>query len=534
MKLSVKLPDADVGAARAPAHERVPAGEQTELSGPAARGPQAGPVPGEPPPERTGQGPIGLVALALAAAVVDCAGAPGALRAVLTLAVALLLPGSAVLSRMRVSDRVSAATLTVAASLAIEILVSLVMAWTGAWHPVAAAWVIGGGSVAVLCFAQGRLALQATRAARTNLRAMAERPSTESLALAAPLLTGLVAWLVALPSIHASAFGESGLVGQAPIVFFIGLAVTIGGAAFLASRPDPNGWLLAAYLVAVLLFLYGTIPSIASAPQYAWTYKHIGVTRLIGLTGTVHPSVDIYNRWPGFFTLAAAFSSVSGVDSVSYAGWAEFLFAALQALAVGALVYRLTGRRQVAGLCTLLWLVTNWIGQTYFSPQALAFVLDMAVMLILVPDFRAAGWLADRLTAVLEGALRVPRGLRGHHEAPVIPSRGQIGLVASARCRSRVQPPAHPVHGPGPGRSADAARPAPPVAARGPGRAHARLPGAEPELGAGPLRAVQRAQPGRQRPGTASAGPPRLVLQPRGRAAHAHHPAARRASARRG
>ena len=393
---------------------------------------------------RTPRGVGALLLVVVAAVLADGLGAPGTLRAGLTLAVVMFLPGYAVLSRMRFGDRASATAMTVAASFSVEILVALLMAWTGFWHPVVAAVVLGAASLIVLAAGPWRAGLDRGQGAFARVRARASDAGTEALLLGGPLMAGIALWLVSLPSIHASSFGESGLVGQAPILFYIGLAAIIGGAAYVASRRNPNGWLLAGYLVAVLLFLYGTIPSIASAPQYAWTYKHIGVTRLIGQTGTVHPNVDIYNRWPGFFALAAAFSAISGVDSLSYAGWAEFLFAALQALTLGAIVYRMTGRRQIAGLSTLLWLVTNWIGQTYFSPQALAYFLDLAIMLVLVPGFRATGWVSDRLVAILQRVLRVPEGRRSALEAPVAPSRAGLVLVllfdAAAVCSHQLTP----------------------------------------------------------------------------------------------
>lgn len=60
---------------------------------------------------------------------------------------------------------------------------------------------------------------------------------------------------------------------------------------------------------------------------------------------------------------------------MSYAGWFEFLFAWLDAMVVAAIAFAVTRDRGVAAMSALIWLLTNWVGQTYFSPQGLAFFL---------------------------------------------------------------------------------------------------------------------------------------------------------------
>ena len=59
-------------------------------------------------------------------------------------------------------------------------------------------------------------------------------------------------------------------------------------------------------MIVIAIILYGTVPMLSAQPHYGWVYKHIGVVRYLEAHGKANPSIDIYNRWPGFFALEAA------------------------------------------------------------------------------------------------------------------------------------------------------------------------------------------------------------------------------------
>jgi len=74
----------------------------------------------------------------------------GAVRTTVTLLAALLVPGAAIMIRLPVSDAAQGVALVVGLSLTVEVVVTLVMAWTGWWHPVAAAAALAGVTAAAL------------------------------------------------------------------------------------------------------------------------------------------------------------------------------------------------------------------------------------------------------------------------------------------------------------------------------------------------------------------------------------------------
>lgn len=228
----------------------------------------------------------------------------------------------------------------------------------------------------------------------------AERRPASYAALAAqltPLAAGVALWLSSLRSIDVAALGDHGLLDVLPVAWYAALALLVLGGAAATAAGGCSGWVTAAYVGAVVAVLYATIPAAADAPQYPWTYKHIGVTALIDAHHGIDTSVDIYNRWPGLFAAAAAFSRLAGLpDPVSFAAWAEPLFMAIDALLVAAIAHALTRSPRVAGASALLFVLFNWVGQTYFSPQAAASTLALALLLVVLRaglGARAAHWL---------------------------------------------------------------------------------------------------------------------------------------------
>jgi uncharacterized membrane protein len=93
---------------------------------------------------------LAALALIVAACVVNLLAPVGAGRTIVTLLAALAVPGAALMIRMPVSDPAQGATLVVGLSLTVEVVVTLMMAWTGWWHPVVAAAALTGFTAAVL------------------------------------------------------------------------------------------------------------------------------------------------------------------------------------------------------------------------------------------------------------------------------------------------------------------------------------------------------------------------------------------------
>lgn len=257
---------------------------------------------------------------------------------------------------------------------------------------------------------------------------------------------GLLLWLVSLGDIDLARMNDYGLLPALPATWFAGIALLLAAAAAGVCQARSRPGLIALATAALVVALYGTVPAVSATPQYFWVYKHIGVTRYIELHGSVTAGIDIYHRWPGFFAVAAAFSWLAGrPNPVDYAGWAEVFFTLVSTVGVAALGRRLLGDARLGQLAALLFALTNWVGQSYFAPQAFAFALSLGIFILLFDHFgdvrgnpvrrvvlRAAGALVRRRLVLEPLRTAAPRGGRRERLATAaLVVLLQVAVVAS-------------------------------------------------------------------------------------------------------
>jgi hypothetical protein len=205
------------------------------------------------------------------------------------------------------------------------------------------------------------------------------------LVLGVPILLGFVLWRLSLLHVDVATLTDYGLPPALPVTWYIALLIGVVGGVTATTAKSTNTLIVLGYIALVIFVLYGTVPVLSAQPHYAWVYKHIGVVRYLEEHGRVNARIDIYNRWPGFFALGAVFSQT---NPVSYAGWAELFFILVDAVAVIAAVKVVTRNARIAGGAALLFVVTNWVGQTYYSPQAFAFFLGLALTAIMLRQLK--------------------------------------------------------------------------------------------------------------------------------------------------
>lgn len=210
-------------------------------------------------------------------------------------------------------------------------------------------------------------------------------------------------WVSALPALRETTSGEYGLLaspGGIGLIAAVGIAIL----AFISSLAAEQ-YKIAAFTIAVIvLFERVTVTLITEVPIYTWTYKHIGLVDYIQANGALAPSsVDIYNRWPGFFTMTAWFCSATGLDPVVLAHCFAPIVHVLLAFLVGMLAHALGATTRVALTAAMLAEILNWVGQDYFSPQATGLVLAIGVLVLLVHSKRhpMAGYLSIVVFAAL-------------------------------------------------------------------------------------------------------------------------------------
>lgn len=284
----------------------------------------------------------------------------------------LTVPGAMWSEAARPRGLVERLLVTVGLSVVVWMVVAFVLLSLRLWHPERAVEAVLLG-IAGLHLIRWRPPAPVLRATVVRERSLSRG---EMLAITASLLL----WAISCSWINPAAIGDWGLVTALPLTWFGAFLIALVTAARAASAAVTSGRRVAATIAPVLVMIYATMPLVASTIRYPWSYKHIGVIRLLDTTGRLHPDVDIYNNFSGFFGLGALLRGATGVDPTSYAAWFQLVVEAVALVAVWLLVRRCTDSVRVAHVASLIYLLTNWVGQNYFAPQAFGTVFGLSTL----------------------------------------------------------------------------------------------------------------------------------------------------------
>ncbi|PYI65817.1 hypothetical protein CVV68_16450 [Arthrobacter livingstonensis] len=223
--------------------------------------------------------------------------------------------------------------------------------------------------------------------------------------------------------------GALGLLDLFTPLTVLALILLLGG--FLASlhlhKPE---WLLATYLVVYIALIHGTPPVLYGTLRYSWAYKHVGIVDYIMRNGSVDPGIgvgQIYHNWLGFFAGGALLTELSGQpDALSIASWAPVAFNLLNLVALRFLFRGLTRNRTVVWMALMFFLVINWVGQDYYSPQAMAYLLYLGLIGLMLRRMK-------RRVMVVPFAVIVAAIAVSHQITPMMMLLAVIALVALRR-----------------------------------------------------------------------------------------------------
>jgi hypothetical protein len=198
----------------------------------------------------------------------------------------------------------------------------------------------------------------------------------------------LALWIVSLRAVDLHRISDLGIVPALPAGAFAALAIVTAGFAVALRRPVPSTPLVLLHLVAIVVMLHGTTTLIDPEPAFNVVWRHAGVTDFVLSTGRVDPSIDAYFNWPGFFFLTGLATRAAGLDSaLGLSGWAPVVFELTYLPGLVVIARTFTTDRRLSWVAVWLFYVTNWVGQDYLSPQAMAYVLYLAVVAIVLTCF---------------------------------------------------------------------------------------------------------------------------------------------------
>ena len=208
----------------------------------------------------------------------------------------------------------------------------------------------------------------------------------------AALAVSVLLWAVSLPGVRVQEMTDIGLLSVLPVTYYIALIVVTVSFCLNVFQKEIASWMLPAHIILLILMFHGTPNIVYGTLRYTWAWKHVGIVDYILRNHQVDPNNPLlmpYQNWPGFFAVNALFVEIAGLDSAaSYAGWAPVFNNLFFVGGLITVLRSLTLDRRVVWLAAWFFVLTNWVGQDYFSPQAFGFSLYLVFLGILLHWFK--------------------------------------------------------------------------------------------------------------------------------------------------
>jgi hypothetical protein len=226
------------------------------------------------------------------------------------------------------------------------------------------------------------------------------------IAIEVGLALGIIGgWLVGLRLSDASSVGNYGLLSVLHPLFFVAVAACVVRFLVELGRPRWRGWVLLGQTALLVVIMHATVPLLIHEPEYAWSYKHVGVVQMFASQGHITNPDDLYEQWPTFFAAVAHLAAGSGVDPLRLAAWAPVFFDLAFCVPIFAVARTLAADPRVPYLTVFLFSAIDWVAQDYLAPQPYAYVMALGSLLVVLR------WLR-RTARTPTGRLRLPERVR--------------------------------------------------------------------------------------------------------------------------
>lgn len=203
------------------------------------------------------------------------------------------------------------------------------------------------------------------------------------------VILALVLWFYALSRINLAEFTDLGLISALPVEAFISLGILTISFSLVITRENLNTRIAFLHLVVVVFMLYGITAIIEEVPRFGPSWRHAGVIDYIMRHGSVNPRIDAYFNWPGMFIMGALITQIAGLDSAVFMlSWAPLFFQLLYLGPLWMIYSSLSHSKRLVWLAIWVYYISNWVGQDYFSPQAMNFFYFLVILSIFIWWFR--------------------------------------------------------------------------------------------------------------------------------------------------
>ncbi|WP_062348609.1 lipopolysaccharide biosynthesis protein [Herbidospora yilanensis] len=179
-----------------------------------------------------------------------------------------------------------------------------------------------------------------------------------------------------------------GLVSVMPPVALLAVALLIISFFDTLTQRRNRPILLLCQILAVMFALHGAAVLVEPLPRFpvAWTIG--GFVDYIARTGETLTALDARFNWPGFSVFSAFLIRAAGVeDAAALLNWWPLISNVAYLIPLVVIVRRLQADRRAKWLALMIFVVSQWVGQDYFSPQGMTYLLYLLFVAILVTWF---------------------------------------------------------------------------------------------------------------------------------------------------
>ena len=199
---------------------------------------------------------------------------------------------------------------------------------------------------------------------------------------------GLVAFFAPLGGVDLSRLNGLGLISVLPVMSLLG--ITAAAVAFSAGLCLPRAYpvLLGVTLAGIVICLDAVTVFTEPEPRFPTAYQIAGFVEYVSRTGHTAPGLDAYFSWPGFFSAVAFLQRLTGNhDLIPVMRWWPVTIDLLCLVPLYLVMRNLRGSWRAKWLAAFLFVVGNWVGQDYFSPQSFNYLLYLTFIAILLTWF---------------------------------------------------------------------------------------------------------------------------------------------------
>lgn len=226
-------------------------------------------------------------------------------------------------------------------------------------------------------------------------RSRGDRAASPAIAVVALALS-----VILLAGAHLKLDGY-GLLNSLPWAYYLGLAGLPLASAVEWRRESSRPALLLAYVFAFLLLVWLTPYVLEGTPRFRTSYLSYGYVDPVAQGQGLFPRLFVYHNWPLFPIVMAALQNAFALSPLKLMAFFSTIIMVLYLIPLSALLLMTTDRywpgprgrwrtlsgafgadaRWVIGLW--VFVVFQWTNQDYFSPQALAFLFYLGLMVVL-------------------------------------------------------------------------------------------------------------------------------------------------------